>query len=343
MPDTEDVTQEVAEFDAKFTVEREAKLFEAGSYPDKGIDVTEEDLDAIVASSSDIPIKIEHGDTPFDGALGTCGKLVRKGKELFGSLSFTDAAWQLLQTTKHRGLSCGIRKDKTGIAEVSLVREPRIATAQVFSADEGIVGFTSDVPWTYNDGATNHKEVTTMPDETKVDKMTLEQAIAVLRSVQPDSDAANAAFSAQNDMTALLKQAQDELIRVAAATRENTRYSQKLITENLIAQFKREGKITPAAEPYARAILNMKPLGPSSVVESECVTFSDKDGNESVIHFADAFAEFLRVMPASVSFSELAKMAAGEDNLLSSEQREINALLGVSDDAFRKIHAGGGA
>ena len=52
------------------TIEREAKLFEAGSYPDRGIEITEEDLDRIIANASEAPIRIEHTATPFDGALG---------------------------------------------------------------------------------------------------------------------------------------------------------------------------------------------------------------------------------------------------------------------------------
>jgi hypothetical protein len=42
-------------------VEREAKLFEAGSYPDKGLDVGEEQLQALVDSfSTPVPLMLEH-------------------------------------------------------------------------------------------------------------------------------------------------------------------------------------------------------------------------------------------------------------------------------------------
>ena len=118
------------------TIEREAKLFEAGSYPDKGIDITEEDLDRIIAGSKEAPVRIEHTNTPFDGALGVLKGVYRRGKELFGKLCFTRAAWELINAANARRLSVAIRKDKTGIAEVSLVREPRIADAAVFSESE---------------------------------------------------------------------------------------------------------------------------------------------------------------------------------------------------------------
>ena len=111
------------------TIEREAKLFEAGSYPDRGIEISEEDLDRIVEGTSEAPIRIEHTGTPFDGALGVLKSVYRKGKELFGKLSFTAAAWELVKSANAKRLSVAIRKDKSGIAEVSLVREPRIADA----------------------------------------------------------------------------------------------------------------------------------------------------------------------------------------------------------------------
>lgn len=331
---------------ADFAVTREAKLFEAGSYPDKGIDITEDDLDNIVAShTATTPLKIEHGDSVFDNVLGTVSRIYRQGKELMGSLSFTDAAWNLLQQTECRGLSCGIRKDKTGLAEVSLVRNPRVADAQVFSADEGIVGFTSDVPWTYNDGATKPKEVITMPEviETPTVDMSLEKAMAIVRAAQPSSEAADLLFKATNEQTALTNAKMDEVRASAIKIQAMTKSMQKMATESTVIRFKNEGKITPAAEPFARAILEMAPIPTMQPDPAECVTFSDADGNQKLMHFAEAFAEFLRVMPASVNFRELARQAAFEDSQLTSEQRAINAKLGVSDDDFRKYVVGGGA
>lgn len=104
------------------TIERDAKLFEAGSYPDRGIEITEEDLDRIIANTSEAPIRIEHTATPFDGALGVVKSIYRKGRELFGKLSFTAQAWELINASNARRLSVAIKKDKSGIAEVSLER-----------------------------------------------------------------------------------------------------------------------------------------------------------------------------------------------------------------------------
>jgi hypothetical protein len=119
-------------------IEREAKLFEAGSYPDRGVEITEGDLDVIAANTADAPVRIEHTDTPFDGALGVLKAVYRRGKELFGRLCFTAAAWELIKSANAKRLSVAIRKDKSAIAEVSLVREPRVADAEVFSGGETV-------------------------------------------------------------------------------------------------------------------------------------------------------------------------------------------------------------
>lgn len=114
-------------------VERDAKLFTAGDYPDRGIAVTESDLDRMVESQTPVPIKIEHTDTPLD--LGTVTRIWRAGKDLFGKLAFTAPAWALVDACGAKKLSAAIKRDKSGITEVSLVRAPRVAGAAVFSGD----------------------------------------------------------------------------------------------------------------------------------------------------------------------------------------------------------------
>ncbi|MDH7603222.1 MAG: hypothetical protein QHI38_13875, partial [Armatimonadota bacterium] len=90
------------------TIEREAKLFEAGTYPDRGVEITEEDLDHIAHNTTEAPIRIEHTSTPFDGALGVVRSIYRKGKELFGRLCFTRAAWELVKAANARRLSIAL-------------------------------------------------------------------------------------------------------------------------------------------------------------------------------------------------------------------------------------------
>ena len=113
-------------------IERTAKLFEAGNYPDKGIDITTDALDAISSNFTSIPVKVEHSDTPFDGALGNCTKVWRDGNDLKGVIGFSPEAWQLIDKAGAKKLSIGIKRDLSALTEVSLVKNPRIETAAVF-------------------------------------------------------------------------------------------------------------------------------------------------------------------------------------------------------------------
>jgi len=237
------------------TIEREAKLFEAGSYPDRGVEISEEDLDRIVENTDQAPIRIEHTSTPFDGALGVVKSVYRKGKELFGRLCFTQAAWELISAANAKRLSVAIRKDKTGIAEVSLVREPRIADAAVFSEIGCIVAEAELVM------ETEFSSPQTEPNP-EVSRLTRELA---------EKDA-----------------------------------------QSRIDALKRAGKITPASEVFARAILRS---GDSSVV-----TFGDQPTPVSQV-----FLWFLESQPKVIEFSELAP-ASGD----AFDEPEVFTKLGVT-------------
>ena len=58
------------------------KLFEAGDYPDKGVSITEADLDAAVESFAVAPMNYEHKAGVLDGALGTISRVWREGTSL---------------------------------------------------------------------------------------------------------------------------------------------------------------------------------------------------------------------------------------------------------------------
>lgn len=232
-------------------IEREAKLFEAGSYPDRGIEISEEDLDRIIANTSDAPLRIEHSATPFDGASGVLKSVYRKGRELFGKLCFTNAAWELVKAANAKRLSVAILKDKSGISEVSLVRAPRIADATVFS-DSDVVRIDTELSADFSG------------------------ADAALRRELADKDA-----------------------------------------QIVIDQLKRDGKIAPAAEVFARAILRSE--------DTSAITFADQPTPVSQV-----FRWFLDSQPKVIEFSELAP-AAGE-----VEEPELFAKLGVSSNLVEK-------
>ncbi len=231
------------------TIEKEAKLFEAGKYPDKNLEITVEDLDAIIANAHSLPLKIEHTDTPLDGVLGTVSKLYRKGTELFGKILFNIDAWKLLSEAGARKLSVALTPDKKRITEVSLVRFPRVADAAVFKTDN--ILFVGEIP------------------------------------ANPEADAMA-----------------DIIVSMRA--------------DNKIARYRREGKITKASEPFARAIFE------------EAGTTVRFEGARK--NLADLFEEFLKALPAAVDFSELTTCEHKE------ETPELLKRLGVTADQVRKYN-----
>ncbi len=118
-------------------VVRECLLFESGEYPDRELVIADEDLLRIATNSlATIPVEIEHvSPTPFSGALGTITDLNVRGKELWGNLRQSPAAWKFVCEAGARSLSIALDPVRKCITEVSFVRKPRVARAQVFRDD----------------------------------------------------------------------------------------------------------------------------------------------------------------------------------------------------------------
>lgn len=124
-------------------VQRTAKLFEAGRYPDKNLEVSPGQLDEMAgAFSRPVPVRVEHRQSPL--RLGWLVKVWREGSSLLGRLAFTRKAWDLLQESGARAVSLGLDRDTLAIREVSIVRFPRVASARVFS-DSALVLFTFEL------------------------------------------------------------------------------------------------------------------------------------------------------------------------------------------------------
>ena len=120
-------------------VERDCLLFEAGDYPERAVTITPDDLRAIAENSPGaIPVKVEHlSRSPFDGALGTVGRLRAVGGRLWGTLRQPADAWRFVQRAGAKALSIALDTTAWRIAEVSFVCQPRVASAQVFHLTEG--------------------------------------------------------------------------------------------------------------------------------------------------------------------------------------------------------------
>lgn len=115
-------------------IDRRAKLFETGDYPDKGVTITENDLDEIASHFvAPVPVWIEHSDSPLE--LGYLTEVESLDGELFGTISLTTEANALVERSDARSLSIGLAPDLKTIREVSLVRVPRIASARLYHSE----------------------------------------------------------------------------------------------------------------------------------------------------------------------------------------------------------------
>jgi hypothetical protein len=120
-------------------ITRRAKLFEAGEYPDKGVTVEPSHLAALASRFAEpVPVLIEHAESPLQ--MGQLTKVEAIGNELFGTVELTPEANDLVESSGARSLSIGLAADLSAIHEVSLVRNPRVPTARLFT--EGITFFS---------------------------------------------------------------------------------------------------------------------------------------------------------------------------------------------------------
>lgn len=115
-------------------VDRRAKLFEAGDYPDKGVTISASDLRNLVeAFDLPVPVLIEHAQSPLE--IGFLTQVEATGHELFGNLALTEEADALIRKSGARALSLGLSRDLGKIQEVSLVKVPRVPSAKLFGGE----------------------------------------------------------------------------------------------------------------------------------------------------------------------------------------------------------------
>jgi len=250
--------------DEEMSSERTARLLEVGEYPDKGLTLTEGDLDGLIARfSAGLPVKVEHTDSPLD-PLGTVQRVWREGGALFGMLAFPSDLGAFLRRRGAAKLSVGLHRDPLRLAEVSLVLKPRVAAATLLSEDGPLApnsGGTGDSPLAPNSGGTG----------------LVREEVRKLRA----------------EMTAQTVEAQ-------------------------IAGLKAAGRVVPATEMLARALL--------SVPGEAMVTLSA--GPEAV---AEVFHRFLQAQPAVVTFGETvaAGKEADEHGFSQYEHMFLSERLGV--------------
>lgn len=247
----------------EMSVERVARIFEAGDYPDKGISISEEDLDVVIENFVEVPVKLEHVDSPLD-PLGAVKSVWRKGKELFARLAFPKDLATFLERRGIRKLSIALNKNPLRLAEVSLVLNPRVPSAAMFGRD----GDSRDIS-----------------------------------GEEEDSPA----------MTELEKDRQIRELKFALRSRE---------VDSLLADMKRQGKIVPASEPYAREILLR---ADEKICFENCMTT-----------VAEIFTHFLEAQPKVITFEELAPGVRDSTEKYYEEDNQLLMKLGVSREQVKK-------
>ncbi len=293
-------------------VVREAKLFEVGKYPDYGMDATEADLDRLCSGTVTAPIAIEHVETPFDGALGVLRSVVRRGRELFGMLHFTPAAWELVKNAAARHISIHIAPGFARIVEVSLVTKPRIADAGFAMGLTELVGDGSIGSLLFSCGVVVDDiggGGTGMADQ---------DLAAVVAAAEARGRAAAAA-----DVEAQFAEREKSLTRTIADLR---RTDAKTAAGVKLAMWKAEGKLPPACEKFAEAIL---------VDGVADVTFAD--GGH--MPCADALVQLMMHMPRVVDIVGVPD--DGGKAKFSAEDKKVFALLGVTEEEVLAADAAG--
>ena len=276
--------------------ERAARLLEAGEYPDKKLRLTEADLDAIAArfaaevgaGGGEIPVKVEHLDSPLD-PLGHVVRVWREGTALLGMLAFPDDMAGFLRRRGAAKLSVGLAREPLALREVSLVLKPRVASAALLSAE-----VRSGEP---------------TPQEPTPQEPTPPRSSAPLPVKEGKEKEGEGAGKEGVEMAA----ARGEIGRLRAelAAREAAGAAREV--EAHLAAFKAQGRIVPASEGPARALLSA--LGEATVSLSA--------GPEPV---GQVFRRFLEAQPPVVTFGESAAESAGTDGFTQSEHTFLSRL-----------------
>ena len=272
--------------ETEMSAEREALLLECGTYPDKGLVVTEDDLDGIVErfSGDGAPIKVEHMDTPLD-PLGRVQKVWRDGSVLMAKLLFPEDMASFLRRRGVQKLSVGLSREKVGLAlaEVSLVLKPRVAAAAMF-------GETEPNPAASSDPSLSRKgENPPAPNNGGV-----REGVAMADGVK---DAEIARLSG-------------ELV-----SRE---------VETQIGALKAQGRVVPATEALARALL--------SVPGSALVTLAE---GEAALPVSKVFLAYVQAQPPVVQFMETAGPGGAADRTHHHPQGDLKTLT-PDEEAFLK-------
>lgn len=215
-------------------VKRVAKLFEAGSYPERNLQIEPQQITQIAQQfQAPVPVTVEHLGGQWN--LGELVEVWPHGSELLGHLELSTEADALLRRLGIFGLSVCLDSGCDRLLEVSVTETPRVSDARIFRKQLDPV-FGGEI-------------LMTNPQE----------ALPVNRQ---------------------------------------------------IAEWLQQGRITPGAEPYARALLEM----------GEVMQFREDQSSVAAL-----FSQFVAAMPQAVLFGELSEASLTSGDGLSSSQRQFLA------------------
>lgn len=296
---------------------RNARIFAVGKYPDKGLEVTTEDLDKLVesfqpqpvgfsvkedvfnhnaqeATAFNAPINIEHMKTPLDGHIGSLTKVWRDGDYLMGTCEIPKFISDVIDKTGNSSVSIEVNRDFSAIKALAMTMTPRVATAAIFNTvgDSLVQNRASLEDVSAMLSALFGREAVTMPD-TKPETKTGETNVVTMSATELDALKATAAKA--TDLEVKFNAAQAE----ARKERAFSRYDSLL----------RAGKVVPAQKDSMIAILS---------ADTESVKFSD--GTDLSV----AFNAFLDAAPVAVDFSVIGKPDSESKVIRFSNMTEWN-------------------
>lgn len=114
-------------------VRRIGKIFEVGSYPEKGFTLTEQEADRAIAEFTPVGADVEHKDTILSGKLGVMQRIWRDGRAIFGAADVPQWLEEVLKDAVP-AVSCAWHKQTKKLEGWGWVLDPHIGDAALFSA-----------------------------------------------------------------------------------------------------------------------------------------------------------------------------------------------------------------
>jgi regulator of replication initiation timing len=216
-------------------VEREALVFEAGEYPDKGITVTERDIERLASASGEVPVYVEHAESPI--RLGVVKQFIARGKQLWARIRLHREADALLQKLGVSGLSVAVPRTLEKVLEVSVTGFPRIASARLFSSGIVLFAFGEQPP------TKEHPRT----EVSKMDDRAMEKDKEMAQDIEQLKQQVSELFTENEKLRAQLAAEQANRERIEMQLKEERT---KAVVDSLV----NAGKLPPALRQFAIAL-----------------------------------------------------------------------------------------